>query len=71
LATRKEPEAEGSPIMDDRANDGRGARMASLAEGMEGGCAAKDEGGRMKDELRRMDLKARTFPDTVPFNAKK
>jgi hypothetical protein len=29
LAIRKEPEAEGSPIMDDRANDGRGARMAS------------------------------------------
>jgi hypothetical protein len=29
LATRKELEAEGSPIMDDRANDGRGARMAS------------------------------------------
>lgn len=35
LATRKELEAEGSPIMDDRANDGRGAWMASSAEGME------------------------------------
>ena len=26
LVTRKEQEAEGSPIMDDRANDGRGTR---------------------------------------------
>lgn len=33
LATRKEPEAEGSPIMDDRANDGRRARMAGIAIG--------------------------------------
>ena len=33
LATRKELEAEGSPIMDDRANDGRGARMASEGAG--------------------------------------
>jgi hypothetical protein len=35
VATGKELEAEGSPIMDDRANDGRGAWMASSAEGME------------------------------------
>ena len=33
LATGKELEAEGSPIMDDRANDGRGARMASEGAG--------------------------------------
>jgi hypothetical protein len=33
LATRKEVEAEGSPIMDDRANDGRGAWMASEGAG--------------------------------------
>ena len=33
LATRKEPEAEGSPIMDDRANDGRGARLAGIGIG--------------------------------------
>ena len=33
LATRKELEAEGSPVMDDRANDGRGARMASEGAG--------------------------------------
>jgi hypothetical protein len=37
LATGKELEAEGSPIMDDRANDGRGAWMAFSAQGMEGG----------------------------------
>jgi hypothetical protein len=30
---RKELEAEGSPIMDDRENDGRGARMASGDKG--------------------------------------
>jgi hypothetical protein len=35
LATRKEPEAAGTAVMDDRRNDGRGARMASSAEGME------------------------------------
>lgn len=40
LATRKELEAEGSPIMDDRANDGRGARMASMASEGAGGRAA-------------------------------
>jgi hypothetical protein len=33
LATRKELEAEGSPIMDDRANDGRGAQMAGFGIG--------------------------------------
>ena len=44
-------EAEGTAGMDDRRNDGRGARMASSAEGMEGGGIGKDEGGRMKDEL--------------------
>ena len=33
LESRKEVEAEGSPIMDDRANDGRGARMASEGAG--------------------------------------
>ncbi|MCA9195825.1 MAG: hypothetical protein KDB03_28850 [Planctomycetales bacterium] len=33
----KEAEAEGSPIMDDRANDGRGARMASEGAGQGSG----------------------------------
>ena len=33
LATRKEPEAEGTAGMDDRRNDGRGARMASEGGG--------------------------------------
>ena len=33
LATRKELEAEGTPVMDDRRNDGRGARMASEGGG--------------------------------------
>ena len=33
LATRKEPEAEGSPIMDDWASDGRGARIAGSGFG--------------------------------------
>jgi len=40
LATRKEVEAEGTAGMDSPPeNDGRGARMAFEAEGMEGGCA--------------------------------
>ena len=43
---RKELEAEGSPIMDDRANDGRGAWMASEGAGHE----AKCEVGRVKFE---------------------
>ena len=34
LATRKEPEAEGCPIMDDPASDGRGARMESEGAGV-------------------------------------
>jgi hypothetical protein len=33
LATRKEPEAAGTAVMDDRRNDGRGARMASEGAG--------------------------------------
>jgi hypothetical protein len=33
LATRKEPEAAGTAGMDDRRNDGRGARMASEGAG--------------------------------------
>jgi len=33
LATRKEAEAEGTAVMDDRRNDGRGARMASEGGG--------------------------------------
>ncbi len=35
LATRKEPEAEGSPIMDDRAIDGRGAARGIRRLGVE------------------------------------
>ena len=50
MATGKELEAEGSPIMDDRANDGRGAWMAFSAQGMEGG-----------DEVRIVNLEVRSL----------
>ena len=38
LATGKELEAEGSPIMDDQANDSRSARMAFEGAGHEAKC---------------------------------
>lgn len=59
LATRKEPKVEGSPIMDDRANDGRGARMTS--EG--GGHGRRLRRRRVKLEGR--SLKAERFSNPM------